>query len=385
MHLKNISYVEYRGTKREWALPSFSPVDVNLIVGKNASGKSRVISTIVALAQLLDGSRKLEFASGEYSILFEEEGQLDTQYHLAYHNAKVTSESLIVGERQLLTRGADGIGRIHAQRLACEIDFQAPQNELAAVARRDSIQHPFFEPLNEWAKGVLFYPFGTPLGREQLGLFSNEQEATPVNLKAPNEVVPVFRAGEKTFGPVFVEAIKADMRRLGYSANAIGLKRPEGIKISAPVPGELLGLYVHESDLGGATEQLLMSQGMFRAFSLCIQLNYMRLAKRPTCVLIDDIGEGLDYDRSCRLIHLVMDHVKETGSQLIMTTNDRFVMNAVPLEKWALIDRVGGQCNLLDYRNSKEIFDEFKMTGLNNFDFLASDFAHSQASTPDED
>jgi hypothetical protein len=34
-----------------------------------------------------------------------------------------------------------------------------------------------------------------------------------------------------------------------------------------------------------------MSQGMFRVLSLIIQVNYSVLAKKPNCILIDDIGK----------------------------------------------------------------------------------------------
>jgi len=53
-------------------------------------------------------------------------------------------------------------------------------------------------------------------------------------------------------------------------------------------------------------------------------------------------------------------------------------MNKVPFKYWQLINRKGGECNVYNYKNSKEIFDEFKFTGLNNFDFLATDFINSK-------
>jgi len=61
-----------------------------------------------------------------------------------------------------------------------------------------------------------------------------------------------------------------------------------------------------------------------------------------------------------------------------MSTNDRFVMNNVPLEYWQVIQRKGGECRIYNYQNSKDIFDEFTYTGLNNFDFLATDFINSE-------
>ena len=64
--------------------------------------------------------------------------------------------------------------------------------------------------------------------------------------------------------------------------------------------------------------------------------------------------------------------------QLIMSTNDHYVMNNVPLEYWQVIQRKGGECRVFNYQNSKEKFDEFEYMGLNNFDFLATDYLNSK-------
>ena len=42
-----------------------------------------------------------------------------------------------------------------------------------------------------------------------------------------------------------------------------------------------------------------------------------------------------------------------------------------------VIMREGNRISLFNYENSKEIFEEFKFTGLNNFDFYASEFFRS--------
>ncbi len=117
---------------------------------------------------------------------------------------------------------------------------------------------------------------------------------------------------------------------------------------------------------------------MFRAISLIIQLNYLKLTREPSCILIDDIGEGLDYERSCHLIKLIMDKAENARFQLIMATNDRFVMNEVPLEYWTVLHREGKRCRVFNIKNSKEKFEEFRFTGLNNFDFFSSDYLIEQ-------
>ena len=116
---------------------------------------------------------------------------------------------------------------------------------------------------------------------------------------------------------------------------------------------------------------------MFRALSIIVQVNYSVLADSPSCILIDDIGEGLDFDRSCNLIDVLMEKSKNTSMQLVIATNDRFVMNRVPLEAWSVVDRRGNHIEIRNYANSRKIFDNFKFTGLNNFDFLAFDYLHT--------
>ena len=113
---------------------------------------------------------------------------------------------------------------------------------------------------------------------------------------------------------------------------------------------------------------------MFRALSLIIQLNFAEHESLPSCVLIDDIGEGLDFERSSKLIKLIIEKSKKSKIQLILATNDRFVMNNVPLEYWSIIQRIGDECKIYNYKNSKKLFDDFDLTGLNNFDFFSSNF-----------
>ena len=161
------------------------------------------------------------------------------------------------------------------------------------------------------------------------------------------------------------------MAEIGYPIENLGTDVPTSIRVQGPQPRVL---YVKEPGLGDHTDQVDMSQGMFRAFSIIIQLNYSAMTRKPGCILIDDIGEGLDFERSCSLIKLLMSKAQRAQVQLIMSTNDRFVMNTVPLEAWTVLRRTGPKIKIYNYTNSKERFDQFKFTGMNNFDFFASNF-----------
>ena len=201
-----------------------------------------------------------------------------------------------------------------------------------------------------------------------------------MSVKDTEKVVGIYLQGEKEFGVEFKNAVLADMKYIGYEIEDVGVDHFDGLSIvgpkilsSLPISAPL-GLYVKESDLQTRTIQLSMSQGMFRALSVFVQFNYGFFSNETTCLLIDDIGEGLDYNRSSTLVKRLIEKAEVSSFQLLMATNDRFIMNAVPLEYWIILSRTGGKVVNLNYRNSKEMFDGFQSTGLNNFDLFSSGY-----------
>ncbi len=318
------------------------------------------------------------YLSGNYQAMFDNNGK-KIRYALEYENSKITKEKLDIDSDNRLDRGIDGAGDIYYEELKYKMKFQTPENELASVARRDSIQHPFLEDLYDWGKSVIRYNFGTDLGQHELAVLVKDKdkaEQQKLNLKDQGKVVAIFRKGEKEFGGRFTDPIMQDMGSIGYELNEIGTAIPADLVVDSniPISGEVVGLYVQEADLKGRTGQNDMSQGMFRTLSLIIQTTYSQMSSEPSCILVDDIGEGLDYERSSALVKLLIERAKDTSVQLIMATNDRFIMNNVPLEYWSVIQRIGGKSRIYNYRNSPKLFDDFALTGLNNFDFFSSNY-----------
>ena len=385
MRLDFVEYCEDKDLSSEWCLDGCQLGNINLIVGKNASGKSRILRSIKFLSDFLSGEEKLSRLDGrlrEWKLTFDSHnGDNKKVYILKVENSLVIEESYTIGSKFYLKRDKSGEGKIWAKQLEKEIDFQTPTNEVAAFHRRDSIQHPFFEEVYTWASLLRYYEFGTDLGRSSLDVINTESVAIikkNIDFKNKDHVIHIFKLGEKELGEQFIESIKLDMLSVGYRIDEIGTKTPstsilqEGKSYLLEVKPQYI--YVQESDLKDKTEQSIISQGMFRVLSLIIQINYSMLAKKPSCILIDDIGEGLDFERSSAMIKLLISKAESGLVQLIMTTNDRFIMNGVPLEYWSVIERQPGLAKLHNIHNSKEIFDDFKFTGLNNFDFFATQF-----------
>jgi energy-coupling factor transporter ATP-binding protein EcfA2 len=367
MRLKKISYSEHVGEAQEWRLVNLELGQVNLIVGKNASGKTRALNVIGGMGRLLTNPTVV-LRNCSYSAEFEENGSC-VVYELEIKNEWVQSERLEINGRVVLNRGADGVGEIDYAEIGAKHKFQLPPFMLAAMTRRDSIQHPFLEPLYAWASELRHYRFGADAAKQALAVF---MEGGPqLDEKDQVKVSGLFRHAVKKFGDEFVQALKADLLRVGYSVEDVFLKPPLSVKIEGDT--EFVALCVKESDLLGYTDQFAMSDGMFRALTILIFVNYYAFSNLAGALLIDDIGEGLDFDRSCKIINLLREKALGTRMQLVLSTNDRFVMNAVPLQEWSVLQRHGSTVSVKNYNNSKSVFDEFAFTGLSNFSFLELD------------
>ena len=387
MKLDSFEYVSNKGLPNEWRVEECRLSQVNLIVGKNASSKSRIVKSIHLLSQLLSDDN-IEPRNDEWHLYFDiDRPESKTEYILKIEKGLVVQEKLIMygesNEPLLLERDRSGEGTIFAKELNQKIRFQTPKAELAAVKRRDSIQHPFLEKLYQWSNSLRFYEFGTQLGKNFMTLMSYPTIKLSDNkreLKSYNSVVSIFQVGKQEIGDKFIQAIISDMKEIGYNLSEIGTKIPSAIERDFSTYNTLDGdglpefIYVKEEDLNFVTEQSDISQGMFRALSLLIQINYSLLASKPSCIVIDDIGEGLDYQRSSSIIKILIEKAETGLVQLIMTTNDEFIMNGVPIEYWSVIERTPGSAKLHNISNSRDKIEEFKFIGLNNFDLFTSEF-----------
>jgi energy-coupling factor transporter ATP-binding protein EcfA2 len=372
MKLTSFKFQEVAPTR--WTLKQINLEKINLVVGKNASGKTRTLNVIAALANLVSGDRALPSDSVRYFAEFDHNGSR-IEYTLKYGDKKVTEESLKIDGSFYLKRGEKGEGYIKAIELGLEkMKFQAPESELACVAKRDNVQHPFFDTLFSWGESLRHYQFGSQMGKDTVTIPSSasDNEEKAVNLKSTNNVIPFLNLGISKHGDDFIKKIQKDMKRIGYSLKEIGIDKHPSITFQGTHPN---GIYLKESGLPFKLFQDKTSQGMFRALSLIIHLNFAQLENDDLLIIIDDIGEGLDYERSTKLISLIIDKTsKKDNIQVIMSTNDQYVMNEVPLEYWQVISRTGSNCKIFNYNSSKEIFDDFKFAGLSNFNFFKSGF-----------
>jgi energy-coupling factor transporter ATP-binding protein EcfA2 len=375
MQIKSLKYKQFEGHERFWNLQEVVFKRINLLVGKNASGKSKTLNVINGLSLILGENKALPFVEGDYEISFSKE-TLNYEYILKYHDLKVSEEKLFINNKPLIERNSNGKGFILSAN-DHQHEFEIPLNELKAN-RRDISNYPFLEDLYFWANHVRKFDFSSPLSKGSLAIKDPTKKAAEYNLKnTDGGVIPTFTNGRKKHTDTFKNKIITDFNSIGFKIDDIDLGSTASINfqlIDNP-NAEVNAIKVKESDLDCWTDQFDMSNGMFRALSIIIHFNYYELEKIPGVVLIDDIGEGLDYERSTKLIELLISKVESNPNmQLIMSTNDSFVMNSVDLKYWQIINREGCIVKYYNQENSPKTFADYKETGLNHFDFFASDF-----------
>ncbi|MFV0166619.1 hypothetical protein [Empedobacter falsenii] len=378
MILKRFSYIEFEKDQfKKWVLEPFELNNINLFVGDNASGKSRTLKYIFQLSKILLSNR-FSLISGRYDvILFDESDNKTYDFKISFKDGIIENEVLKVDDTLLLNRNFDGTGEIYNDVIDKNIDFKLPPNELIST-RRDEFQYPFLEKLFNWASNVRHFRFSKEEEKNRLILIeSNRSISSGFNhSNIANQAIEVFRNGRATFKDIFTDKIIRDFNSIGYSISDINVGALHSIMIDSPIANKVVGLRVIEADRNALTDQNEMSDGMFRALSLIIHYNYYQLTNMPLTVLVDDIGEGLDYNRSTNLIKLLIEKSIGSKIQLIMSSNDKFVLNNTDLKFWQIVNRKSNIVSIFNYSNNKEKFDKFKFFGLNNFDFYISDFCN---------
>jgi hypothetical protein len=116
--------------------------------------------------------RNLTYITGGYNTSFIHKNSV-INYQLKYEDSVVVREKLLVDKEIKLERGITGKGKIFAQKLNKFIEFKIPQNEVAILAKRDSMQHPFSEDIFNWGNNLMYFSFSSQLGKNKF-LFSTD-------------------------------------------------------------------------------------------------------------------------------------------------------------------------------------------------------------------
>lgn len=364
MILTSLKYIRFAGEAREWRIDEKNVSEndetmfgnINLLVGKNASGKSRTLAAIREISALLSGKLSVKdthYPTEKYEITFQNSNS-SCSYILSYKKREIVDESFTLNGELMFSRLQNKF-----------YDPEALEDKESLLARyKDGEGNYYCHSLVEWASNIRDLKFANQQEKDSWVKDYNEIEQSSSKLKDYNSIIYYYNRGLMQFGQAFTDEVLRCMNEIGYSIS--------NMQISSHSRGYCLDI----EEYGQYTiTQREMSQGMFRALSFFVQLTYACMENESICILLDDIGEGLDSDRSKDMVSITIKKIEDTNIQFFLTTNDRDIMNRIPLRYWTVIDRSSGNESIIyNYFNSKEIFEDFKYTGLSNYDFLVSDF-----------
>jgi predicted ATPase len=333
----------------DWYLSDLSLTDFNLIIGENAVGKSRTVQLISSFAKMV--SENFMYF-GKWTLTFSKTNKSFIVYDLEIDNG-VKSEKITINNKTVLDRSGNRT-EIYSETAKKSIKINPPDDRLVLHVRRDKDEFPYFEDLINWAKQVHGFKFGniTPhtllIDKKADRLTSVDEIPSLLEELAPKE---------------YDEIIK-QFNSLGYELEKIVVNKDEiGTKIA-----------VFQKGLTSGLKQEQLSQGMFRSLCLIIFMHYLLTKNNVSTIIVDDFCEGLDYNRAIKLGKLIVEKFANSNIQFIATTNDSFLMNVIDIKYWNILVREGSTVRSFNYQNSKDIFDDFKMSGLSNFYLFSSDF-----------
>ncbi len=361
MILKTIRYFENKDKDNYWEIKDVNFSKQNIIVGLNATGKTRLTNIISSLAMLLSSKIRV---TGNWFLTYEKENKDIYTYNLQINNGTIDSEEIKENRILLLSRQKDS-GKIFSKKENKFHSYNPPIDELTLNVRRDTADYPFLEEFINWAKKLHGYSF-SGVKNDQITI-PNKPEGYIETLTTVPYILK--QAGDQQ---EIINKIIEGMKTLGYPIDKVFAKA----QTIQPNLNNIFTVAVKESDLKCETEQSTLSNGMFRALCLIVIVEYLIQIEKNGTIIIDDLGEGLDFERSTRLTKLLFEKTKNTDFQLIITSNDRFLINNVDMRNINYLEREGHIVTAYNYINNKAVFDKFLLSGLNNFDFLNPNLSH---------
>lgn len=361
MRLKSLSFKENLHKEDAWEFEQLSLGEENLIVGKNATGKTRIINVIHNLARFITTPQIINPEwNGEWKASFIEENDRTFEYVIACENGRVIREKISIDGKNKLERSTQST-KIFSEKTLTTNEISPPNDRLALHVRRDKNEFSFLESLIFWADGIRGFGFANT------SPYLIEIPGNPSQLTSLNAVPSTL----DLLSEEQLQTVLKQLEYLGYHLETACTGFAEGMPPTTKI------IFLKEKGISKALTQFEISQGMFRAFSLLTIFEYLRLQDKISTILIDDFGEGLDFERSKKLAEILFGNKRSKSKskiQFIVTSNDCFLMNSIPLKNLTICSRNNHKIRCLNYSNSKEKFEEWQLLGLNNFDLFSSNF-----------
>ena len=349
--LTDFQYTQNNGKIGQWDINGLFLQHENMIIGINATGKTKLLKAITLFANCINENDTPD--NGIFDVKFRDNvTNASYNYLMQIIDSKIVSETIEDESGKILVTRLNDIATIFSI-TDDSIQLSVDSKKLTINVIDDLSSYPFVKDLKNWAKGVRLYSFSS---LKDEGILKGIE-------KVPVMIEELLKKNSTKYKDLF----KADFSEIGYPINDID------IAYLFDTAGSKPSIVVHEQSLKIPTYHQEMSEGMRRALYLIILIEYILFEDTRCTLLIDDLGEGLDFNRSANIAKLLFKKIKNNKNiQLIITSNDKFLIRSIDIEYINILDREGGNVKAYNYYNSKDQFDDSILIGFDGFDLFTS-------------
>ena len=157
-----MTLLKFEYSDADWEIQDLDLGKVNLILGKNATGKTRTLVVLVLLIKILNDSF-LWKNPGKWKIELRDDLGNYFTYEFIMNNfdGNISSEVLTLNNEVILNRKENGQSLIKNFLINQFEEVYPPKNKLVLHTTRDLKKFPFFEELINWAESSFGFLFST--------------------------------------------------------------------------------------------------------------------------------------------------------------------------------------------------------------------------------
>jgi len=346
-----------------WTLTNLTFSKFTIIAGLNGTGKTKtcnvirntVMKIIEPMKVLMVGNTDLTFNISEnqsYKFMISIEEDINRRRRINKEELYDVGETAVLFSRDnlLFNRRViyDATSKKHT-------DYSPPDDTLTFHVRRDKVSYPYIEEIITEMKKFHFLDSEEPPALAA-GDISGGKSPTQLPIQILPSLTPLWY--EKIEPGKKIEILD-DLNSLDFPIKNIFVK--EIIIAGQRIPM----LYFEEEGVKGTYDFFQISSGMKKILFVIV---FLHLIEKGSCVLMDNVGDGLDFKRSVNILPIIEKIAAD--KQIIISTNNEILLNQTDIRNWNILFREGDIVKAYNYENSKEQLTKFANTGLSNYEYF---------------
>ena len=328
LKLESYSVDEKKGTSQYWSMDEITFDRYNLIIGKNATGKSQLFNRLNFLRCLheQDGQTPSIITDVHSKITFKNTKSGDEIfYEVIISPGHEVREKIENKTKKIILFNSDSKEFYNEKTNKIEHRLIVKKHSVTKLIADDIDKYPTIKQIGDFFAGIKilrtdrYDPSSLSLSRHQLVPDDNLRNLGSVVLLWKDQKPELYHRLLNTFKTFFFE-----------------------IKDFTDVPkANLPILGFIEKNVTEVFDQTECSMGMLRILGL-IALSISedpKTGKVPSLLMIDEIDKGLDYEN----VGLIIEYVKEQSSesQIIFSSHSPITCNFVEPHFWRILSRQG--------------------------------------------